>query len=105
MTYTHPEEGESRVAVPSQITFELSEYRCRRHTVESSMETYQVDAPVEFGWHTATYLTEMNSESLSSYQCVIVARDQGSPTLILADVERARCESWLVRRRGTQTYR
>ena len=82
--------------IPKQLAFEQREYESRLERVQRAMAERGLEAMLLFGPHNIFYLCGMDTENFVDYQCLVVPRE-GSPTLVILDVERSRYEnsSWL----------
>ena len=82
--------------IPKQLAFEQGEYESRLERVQRAMANRGLDAMLLFGPHNILYLSGMDTENFVDYECLVVP-EEGDPTLVILDVERARYEnsSWL----------
>ena len=82
--------------IPKQLAFEQREYESRLERVQRAMAERGLEAMLLFGPHNIFFLSGMDTENFVDYQCLVVPRE-GSPTLVILDVERSRYEnsSWL----------
>ena len=75
--------------IPREPAFEVAEYRRRLERVHRSMASRSLDALVLFSPHNVFYLSGMDTENLSDYQCLLVPAG-GDPILVTSHFEEAR---------------
>ena len=80
------------MSIPREPAFDVDEYRHRMNRVRQAMDCQSLEALILFSPHNIFYLSGMDTENLSDYQCLLLTLHQ-DPILITSHFEEARAEN------------